>query len=539
MRPHLTWHTNPHTAGLYADRGPDARFISGTVLHLSDRLIRDQISSLRPKHQMTRPYLFITVSLPGTLELLPRAKIDFLKTLFEALGLPATAVPWMAWEHCGSAVQHFHCLVLTMTFAGRWIDVVTSNAAIERVDRELCHWLGLPAPYYFDERRGPQLEVHFPKRRIRSNARQNLANVVNRILLKDQPRDFHEFQQAMARRGNGFRVAEIRNNYDVASHEFSGPGLKPILGGELSSELEPRVMRRRFDRARGLRNLRARLELVALTRPFNRTTLTTQLNILKEINDARRDLDAARTEPFTSRAQRGASQARQDYPDGRDHGGSHSDDLRSPHRPASTSGGRSDGPRASSERVDLDARRDHWRGAKDIEGSRSGASDAGQPDRTDEGRSKGPQRRDHRPTDPDHRFARGPVPGSLGEIISWIRQAAEASATPVQMRVEPAASRIRVRFEDGAEIGVRRDRVTLLRSGLGKALRAFLPRFAALSGMLRVRLPKEAPMQKGKFLAITRDAYEALRETHPQNADVATDQPSPDPAPNPGLDGPS
>lgn len=539
MRPHLTWHKAPHTAGLYADRNPRSWFVGGTVLHLGDRLIRAQISNLRPSQQMPRPYLFITISLPKTVELLPCAKIDFLKRLLEALRLPATAVPWMAWEHGGKGSQHFHCVVLPMTFAGRWIEVATSNSALARVDRELCHWLGLPAPYYFDERRGPRLEVHFPKRRIRSNARQNLASVLNGTLLEDQPRDFRELQQALARRDGGFRVAEIRNNYDVASYEFSGPGLKPILGGELSPELEPRVMRQRFDRARGLRNLRARLELVALTRPFNRTILTTQLNILKEINDVGRDHDTTRAKPLASRPQRGASQTRQDYPDGRDHGGSHGDDPRAPSRPASASGGRSDGPRPSSERIDLDARRDHWRGAKDIEGGRGGASDAGQPDRTDEGRSKSPQLGDHRPTDPHHRIARGPVPGSLGEIISWVRQAAQASATPVQMRVEPVASRIRVRFEDGAEIEVRRDRVTLLRSGLDKVLRAFLPRFAALSGMLRLRFPKEAPMQKGKVLAITRSAYEALRKTHSQNAAVETDQTPPDPAPDPDLGGPS
>ncbi len=124
-------------------------------------------------------------------------------------------------------------------------------------------------------------------------------------------------------------------------------------------------------------------------------------------------------------------------------------------------------------------------------------------------------------------------------MISWIRQAAQAAATPVQMRVEPAASRIRLRFEDGAEIGVRRDRVTLLRAGLGKALHAFLPRFAALSGMLRAPLPKDAPLQTGKILAITRSAYEALRNTRPQTPAVETDPPPPDPAPDPDQDGPS
>lgn len=107
------------------------------------------------------------------------------------------------------------------------------------------------------------------------------------------------------------------------------------------------------------------------------------------------------------------------------------------------------------------------------------------------------------------------------------------------MRVEPAASRIRVRLDDGAEIGVRRDRVTLLRSGLGKAMRAFLPRFATLSGMLLAPLPKEAQSQTGKILAITRSAYEALRKTHSQNAAVETDQAPPDPSPDPDLDVPS
>ncbi|MEX1663607.1 hypothetical protein AB4874_18620 [Thioclava sp. 15-R06ZXC-3] len=533
MRPHLTWHSNPHAAGLYADRGQDSEFVDGTIVALNDATIREQFARLSPPSGIARPYLFVTISLPEVVNLLPTQRSAFPKKLISLMGMAPTGVPWMGWEHLGTHVQHFHLLNLPQTFAGRKIDLGPSKSLCEYLDKELSAWLGLPTPYYFDARNGPRLEPHFPKRRLNTQAKRDLAAALVDISIKKQPRDMAKFRNELSAHG-GYEVSESLNLHGVASYEFSGPDLKAIRGGQLSPELEPRIIRARFDRALNLRNLRARIELVALTRSFTRSALDQHLRIMKEIEDARPTSPLPRFGESDARA----SQARRGFEDRRHDSGDDRCDPRSDPRSDDASRGRAGGSGAGLRGTDRDVYEHDRRNARYREQPCKRDQGAAIADRRDGHRAKDTGCTNLAPAEPFARRSGFAAPGSLGELISRVVRAAREAKADIILRVDAVSKHLHVRFRDETAICLDRDKVWLRKTGGGTAMRAFLRHFATLSDMQMANLTLGRIHRTGQILAITRQALQLLNEARRSETETEIDIEPPDPSDDPEVEGP-
>lgn len=506
MRPHFTWHRGPHIAGLYADGRHFATFIGGSISAWNDATITAQLDALNPPSWIPRPWLFITTSLPVGVELLPEKRVDFLRFQLDRMGLPSDAVPWLGWEHAETAALHYHVVSLPMTFAGRWIELGPMKPLAERLDCELSDWMGLPKPYYFQPRLGPGLAVQIPKRRVETEPQRALANALMQVFQHDQPESLAALKLALARQGEGFIADVTMNRHGAISYEFSSPAVLPILGGQLSPELEPRFIDARFSRARAMRELRARIELSILVRAFEGADLSIQLTLLREIQDGRDDL----SRPQPRQLDAGAPQTRRDAEGGQGNAGDGLDDPQLDPRPVAEAGrwrarsGEDFGP--NHQRAGRDDRRD----ARYVEATRG----------PDSGTATGPVENapefdavdgaDRSAVGRPARHPRRARRGSLGELIAWVRCAAREAQ--VRFRLARRAHHIRLQFEKGASIDVDHHEVRLLGAGQGdgQGLMRFVARLVVHAGMKAESIPAGVPLRPGRLLAVTRARWEAL-----------------------------
>ncbi|WP_031323389.1 hypothetical protein [Rhodobacter capsulatus] len=158
-------------------------------------------------------------------------------------------IPWVAYRQPGIDNDHIHVVAATRTFSGRPIDLRLSAAKTDDVQAELAARLGMHRPRLHKEAHGVSGQIVALRKIGRRPEIRPLIDAIN-TALASWPASFGEFARSLRRQPGGYTVEPSHNTFGRVSALFRGPDLKPVRGGALAKELEPRFLRSRFVLAR-------------------------------------------------------------------------------------------------------------------------------------------------------------------------------------------------------------------------------------------------------------------------------------------------
>ncbi|MFN4153760.1 MAG: hypothetical protein ACK4HF_03840 [Paracoccaceae bacterium] len=249
MRPFAKRHENCESALGYPSV-PGAEVIGGTV-------------PAGPVQDMAR--LFAAVKSPGAIHVTlsttskslspASAWAAVINTYFQICGYQSLTLPWIAYRQPGIKNDHIHMIVAERSFGGRPVALMRSEQFTDDLQRLLAAGLHMHEPRLFDPRKGVTALIRSMTKKGRMPEMQPLMDAINRAF-SGWPETFEQFAHLLRLQPGGFSAERKMNGHGLMSFLFKGPGIRPIYGGGLSVEMQPRFMRARFALFRSLRQLR-------------------------------------------------------------------------------------------------------------------------------------------------------------------------------------------------------------------------------------------------------------------------------------------
>ena len=262
MRPYATRHENCESALKYPSV-PGAEVIGGTV-------------PAGPVPDMAR--IFAAVKSPGAIHvtlsttsksLSPASEwAAVINTYFHICGYQSLTLPWIAYRQPGIKNDHIHLIVAERSFARRPVALLRSELLTDDLQRLLAAGLHMHEPRLFDPRKGVTTLIRSGTKKGRLPEMQHLMDAINSAF-SCWPETFERFAHLLRLQPGGFSAERKTNGHGLMSFLFKGPGIRPIYGGGLSVELQPRFMRARFALFRSLWQLRNTLaEMILANAPL-------------------------------------------------------------------------------------------------------------------------------------------------------------------------------------------------------------------------------------------------------------------------------
>ncbi|MEX1663638.1 hypothetical protein AB4874_18795 [Thioclava sp. 15-R06ZXC-3] len=254
-RPFLKFHADATAARDYVFRR-GAKLVGGTLPFLTPGQVCDDLDLLRRGRQI----LHMTLSLPEGLRADDARWIKIVELTLEELGVIPDRTAWIAGRHEDSNCDHVHVAVSLSDFSGHNLVVQKKRHVLDRIHQKINRMIGLEVPAYFS----PQvltLDPITPKRNLTSPDTRNLHAALQQIFLRVQPGDIEILAAHMAGPEFGYRHEVRENRHGSRSHFWISKTGVEINSSNLGLAWEPRFVLKRLKLARGLRDLRARLDL--------------------------------------------------------------------------------------------------------------------------------------------------------------------------------------------------------------------------------------------------------------------------------------
>ena len=259
-RPFLKFHNDAAAARDYVFRR-GAKLVGGTLPFLTPEQVCDDLDLLRRGRQI----LHMTLSLPEGLRADDARWIKIVELTLEELGVIPDRTAWIAGRHEDANCDHVHVAVSLSDFSGHNLVVHKKRHVLDRIHQKINRMIGLEVPAYFS----PQvltLDPITPKRNLTSPDTRNLHAALQQIFLRVQPGDIEILAAHMAGPEFRFRHEVRTNRHGSRSHFWISKTGVEINTSDLGLAWEPRFVLKRLKLARGLRDLRARLDLSRVLR---------------------------------------------------------------------------------------------------------------------------------------------------------------------------------------------------------------------------------------------------------------------------------
>ncbi|KQI67914.1 hypothetical protein AN189_12555 [Loktanella sp. 3ANDIMAR09] len=90
----------------------------------------------------------LTLSMPVGWTLADDVWLAVARRVLTASGLPSEMVPWVMWGREATRCDHIHLVAARQTYTGRHLEIATSVRETDRIERDVCQFLGLPEPVW-------------------------------------------------------------------------------------------------------------------------------------------------------------------------------------------------------------------------------------------------------------------------------------------------------------------------------------------------------------------------------------------------------
>lgn len=264
MRPYAALHQRCETALAYPS-GAASEVIGGTIPGGPVPIMAAAFHAVG-----STGAVHLTLSTTATTRLLPEKWYRIAMTYIKEAGHDPLKFPWVAFRQPAHGHDHIHLVAATLSFAGRPINLLLSQSETDAVQQRLAAEFEMNEPRLFNPKHGVATQIRSTTRKGRLPEMRGLITAINRAF-SSWPETFERFAHLLRLQPGGFAAERKINGHGRTSFLFKGPGIRPMYGGALSAELQPRFMEARFALGRSLQRLRNMIaEEILATAPLSR-----------------------------------------------------------------------------------------------------------------------------------------------------------------------------------------------------------------------------------------------------------------------------
>lgn len=271
MRPHAKRFSDPKVFMDYMLRS-GSEPLGGTVPIGENDDVVQRFMNLGDPDDPSKSYVHITLSLPKAVGADRKLWLQIVKKTLEEFGLNPKRMPWIAVRHTDSDCDHIHVALCLHDFIGRKHSMPSSNKRFNKVHRNLCLMLDLPAPEYFDENALPHLAPVTPARRINTPLKKLLYTDLEHVFHHQQPETLSQLDFELLKRPGKFRAEKTLNKNGIPSFCFTNDDGE-VRGGELGRAWWPKALTSRLQLSRTLRRLRDEIDLEHIAQILKKPTM--------------------------------------------------------------------------------------------------------------------------------------------------------------------------------------------------------------------------------------------------------------------------